>query len=67
MYYAGTVVLGMTEEEFWRCTPRKLKALMDIHCETNSPDKDNKTKLGEGTKPQRTFKGQQVSYIDQLW
>jgi len=28
MYYCATVLLGMSEREFWRLTPRKLNALM---------------------------------------
>ena len=28
MYYCATVLLGMSEREFWRTTPRKLNALM---------------------------------------
>lgn len=27
LYYIGTVVLGMTQTEFWRTTFRKLRAL----------------------------------------
>jgi uncharacterized phage protein (TIGR02216 family) len=35
LYYLGTVVLNMTEEEFWKCTPRKLFALLNIHGEVS--------------------------------
>ncbi len=31
IYYIGTVLLGMSEAVFWRCTPRKLFALWDVH------------------------------------
>lgn len=31
MYYCATVLLGMSEQEFWRLTPRKLNALMSKH------------------------------------
>ena len=31
MYYASTITLRMTEEQFWKCTPRKLFALLDVH------------------------------------
>lgn len=34
-YYIGTVVLNMTEEEFWRSTPRKIGTLFKIHAKTN--------------------------------
>lgn len=30
----GTNLLNMTENEFWRCTPKKLFALWDIYKET---------------------------------
>lgn len=36
--YAGTVVLGMSEEEFWRCTPRKLYAMLEVHFRLHSTD-----------------------------
>jgi hypothetical protein len=36
MYYVGTVLLRMSEETFWRCTPRKIFALMDVHVDINS-------------------------------
>lgn len=36
MYYVATVLLRMDEETFWRCTPRKLFALMDCHVEANT-------------------------------
>jgi hypothetical protein len=31
LYYIGTVILNMDERSFWRCTPRKLIALWDMH------------------------------------
>jgi len=31
LYYIGTVVLGMTREEFWHTTLRKLSALYAHH------------------------------------
>ncbi|WP_265856258.1 hypothetical protein [Clostridium felsineum] len=34
----------MTEEEFWKCTPKKLDALYDIHCKVKGyNDKNNET------------------------
>jgi hypothetical protein len=35
MYYMGTTLLGMNEDEFWRCTVRKLFALWDVHARAN--------------------------------
>jgi hypothetical protein len=33
LYHIGTVVLGMTQAEFWRTTFRKLRALYLCHLE----------------------------------
>jgi hypothetical protein len=38
MYYIGTVMLNMREEIFWRCTPKKLFSLIEVHATINSPD-----------------------------
>ncbi|MNP63422.1 hypothetical protein D3C76_1588180 [compost metagenome] len=35
LYYIGTVLLGMSEAVFWRCTPRKLFSLWAIHKRLN--------------------------------
>jgi len=32
----------MKEEEFWRCTPRKLFALADVHIKMMSPENKEK-------------------------
>lgn len=32
----------MSPREFWRCTPRKLAALSDVHAEMNNPKKKQK-------------------------
>ncbi|WP_413373290.1 hypothetical protein [Paenibacillus taichungensis] len=37
----GTVLLGMTDQEFWRCTPRKLFGLWEVHMRVNGLDKEN--------------------------
>jgi len=37
LYYIGTVVLGMTREEFWRATLRKLSALYAHHVRLHAP------------------------------
>ena len=41
LYYVGTVVLNMTEKEFWDCTPRKLVALLNIHGKVKGNLKEN--------------------------
>ncbi|MCL6443929.1 MAG: hypothetical protein K6T83_10815 [Alicyclobacillus sp.] len=46
MYYAGTVLLGMSDETFWHCTPRKLKALLDVRNEVYSPTSPVQPKRG---------------------
>ena len=33
LYYLGTVVLQMPEADFWRCSLRKLNALLRFHGE----------------------------------
>lgn len=41
LFYIATVVLKMTEEEFWNCSPRKLFALISIHNKINSTNSSN--------------------------
>lgn len=36
LYYIGTVTFGLSEKAFWRMTPRKLRALCDVHVSVNS-------------------------------
>ena len=38
MYYLATVILNMSEEVFWKCTPRKLFSLIEVHARFNNPD-----------------------------
>jgi hypothetical protein len=53
LYYLGTVVFNMTEQEFWQCTPRKLFALLEVHGEiTGKSPEDN----GKITDPQQVLK-----------
>jgi hypothetical protein len=33
LYYLGRTVLGLDEDTFWKCTPRKLDALLKVHAE----------------------------------
>lgn len=46
MYYAGRVVLNMSEQEFWKTTPRILDALVSVHAEVNDPESRPKNKKG---------------------
>jgi len=36
----------MPEREFWRCSPRKLYALLDVHTEMVGGGKKKKPKMG---------------------
>ncbi|WP_272034446.1 hypothetical protein [Paenibacillus sp. JJ-100] len=36
MYYIGTTVLRMSENDFWRCTMRRFYALWDMHVKMNT-------------------------------
>ncbi|NGP59883.1 hypothetical protein FLT15_16645 [Paenibacillus thiaminolyticus] len=51
----GTVLLGMSEAVFWRCTPRKLFALWEIYQRVNGLDR---AALTQASVP--------PSYIDQF-
>lgn len=41
-WYLAVKILGMTEEEFLKSTPKKLFKLADIHLELNSPKEEKK-------------------------
>lgn len=56
MYYMGTTLLGMKEDEFWRSTVRKLFALWDVHVRVNG--------LGKQESDQKT--SAPPGYIDQF-
>ena len=60
LLYAGTVILNRSEREFWRMSPRKLRALSTIHVELNSQDSK---KGGKSPKQPSVKKG----YIDQVF
>jgi hypothetical protein len=55
LYYMGTNLLKMSEKEFWRCTPRKLFALWNVHKKVNGLD----------TKTTKKEENKEV-FIDQL-
>jgi len=47
MYYAGRVILNMSDDEFWKCTPRTLFTLLKIHGEvkgsaTKNPENEKR-------------------------
>lgn len=41
--YLGTVILQMSEEEFWRATPRKLFSLARVHLKANGEEESPAT------------------------
>ncbi|MEG0908766.1 MAG: hypothetical protein RSH78_00185, partial [Bacilli bacterium] len=46
-YYLGVTILNMSEEEFMKCTPKKLFKLAEIHQKLNSQEEsDSKSKGG---------------------
>jgi hypothetical protein len=54
LYYVGTVLLHMSIIEFWKCTPKKLQKLVDMHIELNSASTKSQNKPESG-------------FIDQIW
>jgi hypothetical protein len=57
IYYIGTVLFGMSDETFWRTTPRRFTALCKAHIEAHDSGED-KGKKGK-SQPKR-------AYIDQI-
>lgn len=57
LMYVVTVLLKRSEREFWRMTPRKVKALTDAHVELNSSPEDREK--AKKDKPK-------FAYIDQI-
>lgn len=54
-YYLATKVLGLSEEEFLKSTPKKLFKLAEIHQSVNNPNPEQESKPEE-----------KEVYIDQL-
>jgi len=44
LLYVGTITLKRTERQFWKMTPRKLKALTDTHIDLNEGKQKDKGK-----------------------
>jgi uncharacterized phage protein (TIGR02216 family) len=55
LYYIGTVILNMTEEEFWKCTPRKLFALLKVQGEVNNNPVQQQNKITDPTLAVKQF------------
>ncbi len=41
LYYLSTVILKMTEVQFWKCTPIKLNSLFAIHKKVEGIESEN--------------------------
>lgn len=62
-YYMGTVILRMTPRLFWRTTPKKFFALLQVHMELNEvPDKHG----NKHHQRKRKGVGAPEVYVDQL-
>lgn len=48
LLYMATVTLLRPEAAFWRMTPRKLKALIDVHVMINNPEEGKKKNSASG-------------------
>jgi hypothetical protein len=57
-WYLAVKILGMTEQEFLKSTPKKLFKLAEIHQKMNSYDSEDNTKEDDK---------QEMVYIDQLF
>ena len=63
-YYMGTVILRMRPRTFWRTTPKKFFALLQVHVELNeAPDKHGRKKHQRN---KSGYVGQPEVYVDQL-
>ncbi|MEW8994394.1 phage tail assembly chaperone [Clostridium sp.] len=40
LFYLGTNLLKMTEEQFWRSTPKKLQALFNVYKRANGVEEE---------------------------
>ena len=57
MYYLATKVLGLSEQEFYMSTPKKLFKLVAIHQKANNPNPQEEAKQQQN---------EEECYIDQL-
>nr|DAO29415.1 MAG TPA: hypothetical protein [Caudoviricetes sp.] len=57
MYYLATKVLGLSEQEFYMSTPKKLFKLVAIHQKVNNPNPQEEAKQQQN---------EEECYIDQL-
>ena len=56
LYYLAVSILGLSENEFWRSTPKKLYKLAEIHVKVNSPKKEKEIKRQEKQKNMTWYK-----------
>lgn len=50
MYYLATKILGLSEEEFMRSTPKKLFAIAKIHSDMNKSTEQESSKSNDKQK-----------------
>jgi len=55
LLYVATVILKRSEKEFWRMTPRKFNALVNVHIRLNDPDQSKQQEK------------RRMAYIDQIF
>lgn len=48
LVYVGTKILGMSEAKFWKTTPRKFKALVNVHIKFQEGGKKGSKKSAPG-------------------
>lgn len=57
-YYVGTTLLNMSEESFWRSTPKKVSTLYEIHRSYNGLDEDE-----EGNDTEKVYCIDEVPFL----
>ena len=65
-YYLAIKILGMSEEEFLKSTPKKLFKLAEIHSKLNSPPAEEEGNNNKSTKKKKPKKSE-AKYIDEIF
>lgn len=65
LMYVATVILGRTERQFWKMTPRKLSALAKAHVTYHGGDKEDEGASPTSSIPQQRQKDT-FGHIDQI-
>lgn len=64
LLYSGVVILKMSERQFWRTTPRKFFALLQVHADLNDKESIKARRARRGM-PTSNHWGK-LGYIDQV-